>query len=375
MAGIYIHIPFCKSRCIYCDYFTSTNESEMNLCVSAILKEAILRREGYYSEVVNTIYFGGGTPSRLNEKHFREIFDLLYANYTIDPKAEITIEANPDDLTEDYIKTLASLPFNRISIGIQSFDDDELKFLSRRHNSKAAIKAVYQCQQHGFKNISIDLMYGLPNQTLTVWQNSLEEALKLDVQHISAYHLIYEDKTKLYSMLKAGKVSPVDEEFSVEMFETLIQTLKDRNFIQYEISNFAKEGYISQHNSSYWKGCKYLGFGPSAHSFDGKHRWWNISSMSKYIEGANKGELNIEIEEIDKTKQYNEYLITGLRTIWGINIKDLEKNFNNQMLSNFINSSKKYFDLNYMQRVEDTISLTHKGVFISDGIISDLLII
>ncbi len=373
MGGIYIHIPFCKSRCIYCDFFTSTNESEMDTYVQALCKEIVLRKEELANDFVKTIYFGGGTPSRLNKNHFLQIFETVTANYNLSNEMEITIEANPDDLSHKYVDMLRELPFNRISIGIQSFDDQELKFLSRRHDSNGAIEAVRYCQEKGFNNISIDLMYGLPNQTLTIWKRNLQQAIDLNIQHISAYHLIYEEKTRLYSLLQAGKVNPVDDDCSLEMFGTLIDTLTRAGFEHYEISAFAKQGFISQHNSSYWTGLKYLGLGPSAHSFDGEHRWWNVSSLPKYITGINNSNPNIEKEDIDLTTKYNEYIITGLRTAWGIDLDVLKTNFGDELYAYFLQNAQRYFNLNYLKKEETTITLTKKGIFISDGIMSDLM--
>lgn len=373
MAGIYIHIPFCKSRCIYCDFFTSTNEVEMDNYVQALCKEIVYRKDDLANDTVKTIYFGGGTPSRLHQHHFDNIFDIIHANYSLAPEVETTIEANPDDLSHGYVDMLHDLPFNRISIGIQSFDDQELKFLSRRHTAQGAIDAVKYCQQKGFHNISIDLMYGLPKQTSAVWQRNLQQAIEMNIQHISAYHLIYEEKTRLYSLLQAGKVNPVDEDSSLEMFEVLIATLTKAGFEHYEISAFAKQGFISQHNSSYWTGQKYLGFGPSAHSFDGEHRWWNVASLPKYIAGVNSSELDIEKEDIDLTTKYNEYIITGLRTAWGIDLDVLKTKFGDELYDYFILNAQRYFNLNYLKRNNSTITLSHKGIFISDGIMSDLM--
>ncbi|NLZ95011.1 MAG: radical SAM family heme chaperone HemW [Bacteroidales bacterium] len=373
MAGIYLHIPFCKSRCIYCDFFTSTNETEMDSYVQALCKEIVLRKDELANCSVKTIYFGGGTPSRLKRNHFEQIFEAINVNYKLSAEMEITIETNPDDLSHSYVNMLQDLPFNRISIGIQSFDDQELKFLSRRHDANGAIEAVRYCQEKGFYNISIDLMYGLPNQTLAIWKRNLQQAIELNIQHVSAYHLIYEEKTRLYSLLQAGKVNPIDEDSSLEMFGVLIDTLTEAGFEHYEISAFAKQGFISQHNSSYWTGLKYLGFGPSAHSFDGEHRWWNVSSLPKYIAGINNSTPNVEMENIDHTTKYNEYIITGLRTSWGIDLNVLKINFGDELYDYFLKNAQRYFNLNYLKRESSNVTLTHKGIFISDGIMSDLM--
>ena len=373
MAGIYIHIPFCKSRCIYCDFFTSTNEAEMDIYVQALCKEIVCRKDEFSNDKIKTIYFGGGTPSRLQQNHFEVVFDTIKANYSLTTEVEITIEANPDDLSHNYVDMLRDLPFNRISIGIQSFDDQELKFLSRRHDANRAIEAVEYCQTKGFHNISIDLMYGLPKQTLDIWQRNIQQAVDLNIQHISAYHLIYEEKTRLYSLLQAGKVDPVDEDSSLAMFEVLIDTLTNAGFEHYEISAFAKQGFISQHNSSYWTGEKYLGFGPSAHSFDGEHRWWNVASLPKYIAGVNNSMPDIVMEDIDLTTKYNEYIITGLRTMWGIDLEVMKTKFGEELYAYFLLNAQRYFNLNYLKRENTNVTLTHKGIFISDGIMSDLM--
>ena len=375
MAGIYIHVPFCKSRCIYCDYFTSANEVEMDSYVKALGKEITNRKDELSNEVIKTIYFGGGTPSRLQFSHFDYIFKTIFQNYTINSSVEITIEANPDDLSTTYVDMLSELPFNRMSIGIQSFDDNELKFLSRRHDAKRAIDSVEYCQAKGFSNISIDLMYGLPKQTIEIWENSLEQACKLNIQHISAYHLIYEEKTKLYNLLQAGKVNPVEEDSSLEMFEMLIDKLEKEGFEHYEVSNFAKKGLISQHNTSYWKSEKYMGLGPAAHSFDGEHRWWNVSSLPKYINGINNDEPDFEIEDLDLSTKYNEYIITGLRTKWGINLEELKTKFGEERGDYFLKGAEKYLRLNHMSKNNNNITLTRAGIFIADGIVSDLMVV
>ena len=303
MAGIYIHIPFCKTRCVYCDFYKETDESKINDFVAALCAEATLRKNEI-SESIKTIYFGGGTPSRLSKQHFENIFENLFSNFSVESDAEITLEANPDDLSEEYIQLLRELPFNRISIGIQSFDDDELKFLSRRHSAQQAIDAVKRCQQAGFDNISIDLMYGLPKQTLEIWKENLQKACELNIQHISAYHLIYEPETKLYSLLQKGKIQPVTDDASTEMFSTLIDVLLQNGFEHYEISNFAKNGLYSMHNTSYWKNEKYMGLGPSAHSYDGENRSWNVSSLNKYIESVKSGKLSQETENLTLSQKY-----------------------------------------------------------------------
>lgn len=372
MAGIYIHIPFCKSRCTYCDFYTDTNESQIDAFVEAVCAEANIRKLEF-SEPIHTIYFGGGTPSRLHQKHFEQIFETLHTVSSIHEHAEITLEANPDDLSPNYIRMLSQLPFNRVSIGIQSFNNDELKFLSRRHSAQQAVDAVKNCKKAGFNNISIDLMYGLPNQTLDIWKNNLRQAIGLNIQHISAYHLIYEEKTRMYSLLQAGKIHPTMEEESEAMFSELIETLTHADFIHYEISNFGKLEYFSRHNSSYWKGKKYIGLGPAAHSFNGDSRSWNVSSLSRYIKVITLGTLERDTEQLTFNQKYNEFILTGLRTTWGIDLRELKKVFGNKFYDFCMENAQKYIDRHLLKIENRMLKLTREGIFISDGIMSDLM--
>jgi len=375
MAGIYIHVPFCKTICIYCDFFTKTNMDKKNPYIDAVCKEAKIRSSYIDNEKVETIYFGGGTPSQLPKEDIKSILDTIYNTYEVATDAEITLEANPDDLNEDYANDLIQIGINRLSMGVQSFDDDELKFLNRRHSAERAIKAVKLSQNAGFKNISIDLMYGLPNQTMDIWKKNLQTAIDLHIQHISSYHLIYEEGTKLYRLLQKGNIKSVDEELSVEMFSTMIDYLTKADFIHYEISSFGKEGLFSKHNSSYWLGTKYLGLGPAAHSFDGQNRSWNISSIPKYISGINANEPNIEIEYLDKKTQYNDFILTGLRTMWGVNKHKLEKKFGKDMLSYCDRNIQKYIDSSDVIETNNIYKLNKSGIFISDSIMSNLMYI
>lgn len=372
MAGIYLHIPFCKTRCTYCDFYMGTNESHIDAFVEALCVEATVRREES-KEPIGTIYFGGGTPSRLQRNHFERIFETLYQHYPIEPDAEITVEANPDDLTEEYATMLAALPFNRLSIGIQSFDDKELQFLSRRHTAQEAIDAVKRCQQHGFKNISIDLIYGLPDQTIAIWQRNLEQALALDIQHISSYHLIYEERTRMHRLLQAGRITPVKEETSTRMFAMLIDRLTTAGFIHYEISAFGKEGLFSRHNSSYWKDVPYIGLGPSAHSYDGESRSWNVRSILRYNKGTESGHFEREMELLSREERYNEFILTGLRTMWGIDLQELEKRFGKAFLDHCMRNVEPYLKRELVRLESYSLILTREGIFISDGIMSDLM--
>lgn len=373
MAGIYIHIPFCTTRCIYCDFYSDTNTEQINAFVDALCHEAEIRKDEIH-EPIQTIYFGGGTPSQLDVAHLEKIFRTIYNCFNIDTNPEITIEANPDDLSINYIAALAALPFNRISIGIQSFDDNELKFLSRRHSAQAAIAAVKNCQKRGFENISIDLMYGLPRQTMKMWRKNLHNAINLNIQHISAYHLIYEEQTRIFFLLQAGKIAPLNEELSLAMFSTLIEELTKVNFTHYEISNFAKQNFISRHNSSYWKGEKYIGLGPSAHSFDGEARSCNSPSIAGYIFATQQDSLPQEKEYLSMNDKYNEYILTGLRTMWGINLRQIKNSFGNARHQFCMANAQKYIDNGLLAMDESqTLKLTRDGIFISDSIMSDLM--
>lgn len=373
MAGIYIHVPYCKTRCIYCDFFTQTNFSSQLSYVSALCKEIDLRKNYIGDEVIDSIYFGGGTPSLLSLQDLDKILDAIHKNFRLGENIEITLEANPDDISIQYLNDLKYRLLTRLSIGIQSFNDQELKFLNRRHSAQDAINAVKNAQNAGFDNISIDLMYGLPNQTMETWSKNMQTAIDLDIQHISAYHLIYEEGTKLYRLWQNNKVSQVAEDLSLEMFSSMIDTLGLAGFEHYEISNFAKGGRYSRHNTSYWQGKKYLGLGPAAHSFDGENRASNVSSITKYIDGINGNKPNIEVEVLDISSRYNDFILTGLRTIWGVDLKKLEEIFGRKYLDYCISNVKKYIDLEDVVVVDNMLKLTKQGIFISDGIMSDLM--
>ena len=373
MAGLYIHIPFCAKRCLYCDFFSNTEMKYKASYIQAIIEE-MKQRQGYIGdEPIETIYFGGGTPSQLTATDFQQIFEAIHTLFNLSRCQEITLEANPDDMTPEYIATLRSLPFNRISMGVQSFQDKDLHFLNRRHNSQQAKQAVALCQEQGISNISIDLIYGLPGQTLKEWEENLEEAIQLQIPHISAYHLIYEEGTALYKLMEAGKIAPIEEELSVTLFSTLINRLTEAGYLHYEISNFARPGCFSQHNSSYWTGKRYLGIGPSAHSYNGNSRQWNISSLPLYIKGINAHTPEIELEELDIHTRYNDFIITGLRTMWGIRLTDVLQLFGEEKLTYLNQQAKPYLQKGLLLQQDDTLTLSKEGLFISDGIMSDLL--
>lgn len=375
MTGLYIHIPFCSKRCLYCDFFSNTDMAYKASYIEALTKEMELRNSYLQNEPVKTLYFGGGTPSQLNRVDFDKIFDSIFRNFDLSQCEEVTLEVNPDDVTPAYLRSLHTLPFNRISMGIQSFHPEDLVFLNRRHTSEQAIQAVNDCKEYGFSNISIDLIYGLPGQTTEKWHKNLEKTLRLDIPHISAYHLIYEEGTALYKLLEAGKVSPIDDTLSVSLFSHLINTLQQAGYLHYEISNFARPGYISKHNSSYWKGDKYIGLGPSAHSYNGASREWNIASLPAYINSIRMREPISEKEDLDLHTRYNDFIITRLRTMWGIDTDELDLLFGTDLLSYFHKQVTPFVKKGLLTHSDTTFTLSRNGIFISDGIMSDLLYI
>ncbi len=373
MAGIYIHVPFCIKRCIYCDFYSNTDMSYKAAYIEAVCRELELKKDVTGDEVIRTVYFGGGTPSQLDAKDFSRIFDKIESLYTFASRPEITLEANPDDLTLPYIQDLSGLPFNRVSLGIQSFREEDLVFLNRRHTAEQAARSVKELQQHGFSNISIDLIYGLPGSDLRSWEENLKTALSLNVQHISAYHLTYEEGTTLHRRVSNKEILPVDEEESIRQFEYLIGFLKSNGYEQYEISNFALPGFHSRHNSSYWKGEKYLGVGPSAHSYNAVERHWNISSLPLYLKGIASGRPAMEVELSDARTCYNDYVITRLRTIWGIDLNEIKLRFGEDYRDYCLRQAHKHIRQNLIKQTDNTLILTKEGIFISDSVMSDLL--
>lgn len=376
MAGIYLHIPFCKTRCVYCDFYSTTRSKWQKQYIDALCRELELRADYLQNTPVETVYFGGGTPSQLSREAFRQVFDTLQRIYGPEHCKEITLEANPDDLTPEYITMLREFPFNRISIGIQTFHDDTLRLLHRRHTAEQARKAIANCRCAGFGNISIDLIYGLPGETLQEWQADIRQAIDLDVEHISAYHLIYEEDTALWKMREAHRVEEADEDSSVAFFTTLIEELTQAGYLHYEISNFCRPGRHSLHNSSYWQGTPYLGAGASAHSYDGReHRQWNVADLERYIKGMNTGIPDVETEHLSSTTRYNEFIITSLRTMWGLSLTRLRERFGQTMLDYCLANARPYLSCGKLLAEGDTLRIAPEGIFVSDGIMSDLLYI
>lgn len=375
MAGIYIHIPFCKTRCIYCDFYSTTRSELKKRYIRALCQELRMRQDYLEGATIETIYFGGGTPSQLDEEDFRLVFSTIGEVYGLEDTKEITLEANPDDLTEEYVTMLRHLPFNRISMGIQTFDDATLKLLNRRHNAAQAIEAVGRCRRAGFENISIDLIYGLPGETDERWERDLEQAVSLNVEHISAYHLTYEEGTRIYELLQAHRIREVDEESSVRFFSTLIDTLGAAGYEHYEISNFCRPGKHSSHNTSYWKGIPYLGCGPSAHSFNTHTREWNVASLEEYMHGIETDRRKFETEYRDRATCYNECIMTCIRTRWGVPLKYVEQKFGTEMWQYCMDMATPHLESGKLKIQDNHLCLTREGIFISDGIISDLMFI
>ena len=375
MAGIYLHIPFCKTRCIYCDFYSPPRDDLKRRYVRALCRELRLRRDYLQGAPVETVYFGGGTPSQLDEEDFADIFRTLQETHGLENAVEITLEANPDDLTEACVDTLRRFPFNRISMGVQTFDDSLLHLLRRRHTARQAIEAVERCRRAGFRNLSIDLIYGLPGETKERWQRDLEEAIRLHPEHISAYHLTYEEGTPLHRLLLSHQVREVDEDVSLCFFTQLTHTLKEAGYVHYEISNFAREGYLSRHNSAYWTGKKYLGLGPSAHSYNGREREWNAASLPRWIAGIRTGQLAIEREELSPDTQYNDYIITGLRTMWGICLDEIERRFGAERRQYCAEMAGPHLRRGVLRQEGERLFFSEAGVFVSDGVMSDLLFV
>ncbi|MDG4715913.1 radical SAM family heme chaperone HemW [Winogradskyella marincola] len=371
MAGIYIHIPFCKQACHYCDFHFSTSLKKKDDLVSALAKELQLRKDEFINIEVQTIYFGGGTPSLLTNDELVFLINTVYENYKVTENPEITLEANPDDLSKARILELSKSPVNRLSIGIQSFFESDLKLMNRAHNAEEAKECLSVATQY-FDNISIDLIYGIQGASNAQWLQNIEIALRYNVPHISSYALTVEPKTALAAFVKKGVIDDVNDEQAHEQFHLLKDKLEASGFVHYELSNFGKEGYFSKNNSAYWQGKPYIGIGPSAHSFNGKQRGWNVRNNTKYINEIAKNILPIEIETLTTTDRYNEYIMTGLRTIWGVSLDKVEKDFGKtykdylkEQAETFINQHLLYIDNKH-------IRVTKKGQFLSDGIASEL---
>ena len=370
MTGLYIHIPYCQKACTYCDFHFSTSLKSKTDLINAINLE--LKNKKTDADTVSTIYFGGGTPGLLMNQELDSILSIIKANYKLMDNPEITLETNPENCTDEKLNFWLKSGINRLSIGIQVFDDQVLKWMGRQHNSEQAVKSVENARKSGFNNISIDLMYGLPYTDLKHWKDQIELALSCQPEHISAYCLTVETKTLLQHQVKNKQIRLPDDDNNSEQFLCLIETLKSAGYQQYEVSNFSKPGFESRHNSAYWKQVPYLGFGPSAHSFDGKKRRWNISNNAQYIKKINQKEIYWTEETLSNTEKYNEYILTGLRTTSGISvsyIQSMDQDFYSG-LSEGLLLYKEYYTID-----KDCIRLNENGLLIADRIISDLFIV
>ena len=374
MSGIYIHIPFCKQACHYCDFHFSTSMKKKDEMILAIANELKLRKSEFENELVETIYFGGGTPSILSTDEISYLIDVVYNNYKVTENPEITLEANPDDLSKERIIELSNTQINRLSIGIQSFFEDDLQMMNRAHNSAEA-KACLEFATEYFDNISVDLIYGIPGMSNEKWKQNIEIVLSFNIPHISSYALTVEPKTALNKLIQTGKIDKPKDEVAQEHFEILVQTLEDQGFIHYELSNFGKENYFSRNNSAYWLGKKYIGIGPSAHSYNGISRSWNISNNSIYIKSIAEGKLPNEIEILSKTDCYNEYIMTGLRTIWGVSLERIGNEFGSFYLEYLQTQAQKFLNDDLVVIENNILKPTRKGKFLTDGIASDLFLV
>ena len=371
MAGIYIHIPFCKQACHYCDFHFSTSMKKKDAMILALANEIKLRKWEFENQIVETIYFGGGTPSILQIADLRFLIDEVFKNYSVIKNPEITLEANPDDLTEDRIIELSKTKINRLSIGIQSFFEDDLKLMNRAHNAEEAKKCLEMATQY-FDTISLDLIYGIPGMTNENWKKNIEMTLSFGIPHISSYALTVEPKTALHKLIQTGKIEKPNDELAQEHFSILVEMLEANDFIHYELSNFGKENYFSKNNSSYWLGKKYIGIGPSAHSYNGISRSWNVSNNSLYIKAIQENQLPNEEETLTITDQYNEYIMTGLRTIWGVSLDKIKMDFGITYLDYLMTQVQKFLNDDLVFIEDNVLKSTKKGKFLTDGIASDL---
>jgi oxygen-independent coproporphyrinogen III oxidase len=374
MAGIYVHIPFCKKLCFYCDFYHVVSVNDNSAFIDAMLKEASIRKDYLESETVSTIYLGGGTPSVFSIKDLGTILNHINKLFSIEKDCEISIELNPDDILPAYLEGLKNLNINRISLGIQSWRDSDLKILNRRHDSAQAIKALKDTLDAGFENVTIDLIYGIPGLSLKEWESNLDFSFSFGIKHLSAYHLTFEPGTVFGKMLERGAISEIDENDSVAQFNILIEKAETAGFVQYEISNFGKPGYFSIHNSNYWKQVSYLGLGPSAHSFNGYSRQWNIRDLKGYIKSINAGKSFYESEELNTKTRFNEYIMTSLRTMWGIDLEYVEKMFEKEGYDYIVNLAGKFKNYGLMKQEKNSLVLTNQGKLISDNIISEFMI-
>lgn len=375
MSGIYIHIPFCRSKCAYCNFFSLVTEKKINDFVVALKREIVSRKNYLSGEKVETIYFGGGTPSLLPTNYVGEILEILNKNFDIVSKPEITLEANPDTINRDQLLSLKRLGVNRISVGIQSFHDDDLKYLGRKHDSRHALQIVDDLKSVDFDKLTLDLIYGIPTLTEEKWNKNLDIFFSSEISHLSAYALTVEPKTILGQKIEKGDLQDVNEEETIRHYEILIEKTKENGFEHYEISNFAKEGFYSQHNSIYWKDVSYLGLGPSAHSYDRKSRQWNVANLTQYINSDFDADTDFfEKEILTKEDKFNEYVMTSLRTSWGCDVEKIELDYGISYKNHFLKNVKNYLDKGIMLKNNNNFVLTDKGMLFADGIAMELFV-
>ncbi|NOZ34251.1 MAG: radical SAM family heme chaperone HemW [Chlorobi bacterium] len=370
--GIYIHIPFCAKKCYYCDFFMSLSLQYKEEYLQTLIKELGLRKNYLQNKPVETIYLGGGTPSLLSEKELNEIFEQIYKTYNVSEKVEITAEANPDDLSNSYLKELKKTPINRLSIGIQSFFDDDLQMMNRRHSAEQSMFVVKKAQDNGFSNISGDLIYGLPGMSSKKWKKNLNSFFELKIPHLSAYHLTYEPNTVFIKRLKTGKIKEISEEESIIQFKILQKEAKKNNFFQYETSNFGKEGFFSKHNTAYWQQKHYLGIGASAHSYNGNSRQFNIKNIKEYIKRTGEDNNYFKKEILSEKDKYNDYIITRLRTMWGVDINFVKKKICENYAEFLVEKAQKHIEKGNLTEKKNILYVTEQGKFIEDFIIEDL---
>lgn len=375
MAGIYVHIPFCEKRCYYCDFYSVANKNKINDFIEALISEIKLKQGFFHNnnEAIKTIYFGGGTPSVLSTGQLEIILNEIAKFFDISEVVECTIEVNPDDINAEYVKGLKSIGFNRVSIGIQSFDNGLLKLMNRRHSKEDAIKAVYEFYNAGINNISVDLIYGLPGTDEIYWENTLLEAFKLPMVHLSAYCLSYEEGTVFYNWYQRNKIQQIPEEMQWKQYQLLHEISMNNGFEHYEISNLSKPGYKSKHNSSYWQGVSYLGLGPAAHSFNGHARSWNIADIGQYIDLIRENKICREEENLSESDQFNEYLMTRLRTSDGISIAEMKQKYQPIFTNDILNEIKNRYSQYFESINEERIAMNLEGWFVSDSIIAGLM--
>lgn len=372
MSGLYLHIPYCKQKCHYCDFHFSTSLQTRDEMVEALISE-LDQRKDYLKQPLNTIYFGGGTPSLLTAKDFEKIFSCISDNFRINSNAEITVEANPDDLDEKKLTELKSVGVNRLSIGIQSFDDKVLQWMNRAHTKQQTYNAIEAATRLGYENITVDLIYGIPDQNENYWPDQLKQFFSLNLPHLSAYTLTIESSTAFGNWARKGSLIPASDEQALREFDLLLSEVVKHDFEQYEISNFAREGYISQHNSAYWKGLPYLGIGPSAHSYNGAVREWNVANNNKYIQAIKTGSGIRETEVLSEEDKFNEMLLTRLRTKWGVDLASLKAKYP-EFYSETVTEIENYLSSGHLSVTDEVLSVTTKGKFIIDAITADLFV-